>query len=255
MNLNIIYEDGDLIVCHKPAGIATETKRVGQQDMVSLLKNYRAGKGEPPYVGMVHRLDQPVEGLLVFAKTPKAAANLTKQLSKGILNKKYYALVRGEVAPSSGDLEDFLWKDSGNVARVVTGREKEFPQAKSATLSYTVSGETKLKNAQTSMSQPDCTADIVSKAGETCEIPVSLLDIRIETGRFHQIRAQLAHAGYPILGDRKYGNELSVSLTDQYQIKNVALCAYEIRFRHPRTDEGRSWKILPEAKAFTIIKG
>ena len=308
MKCEILYEDKEILVIRKPAGLATQSASVSQSDAVSELKGYlvkkdtnetrrvnpagntagnivgntagniagntagnAAGNTErmsaktsssgfdqkrgEPYLGVIHRLDQPVEGLLVFAKTPRAAANLTKQLSTGILNKKYYALVCGEVAPSSGDLEDFLWKDSGNVARVVTGREKEYPQAKLAKLRYTVLGDKKLKTALTSNSQSDNSASSVSKAAETCEVPVSLLDIRIETGRFHQIRAQLAHAGYPILGDRKYGSELSVSLSDRYQIKNVALCAYEIRFRHPGTNEDRSWKIFPEAKAFTNIKG
>ena len=280
MKCEILYEDNEILVIRKPAGLATQSGSVSQPDAVSELKGYLSKKaklddqhgnreekrkenrkenqsGNPPrepYLGVIHRLDQPVEGLLVFAKIPKAAANLTRQLSTGSLNKKYYALVCGEADPSSGDLEDFLWKDFGNVARVVTGREKEFPQAKLAKLRYTVLGDKKLKNALTSNGQPDNSAGSVSKVAETCEVPVSLLDIRIETGRFHQIRAQLAHAGYPILGDRKYGSGRSVSLSDQYQIKNVALCAYEIQFRHPGTNEERSWKIFPEAKAFTIIK-
>ena len=79
-DIEVIFEDKDILVCRKPAGVATQTKRLGQQDMESLLKNYRAKKGETPYIGIVHRLDQPVEGVMVFAKNQKAAANLSKQV-------------------------------------------------------------------------------------------------------------------------------------------------------------------------------
>ena len=80
MNINILYEDEEVIVCEKPAGVAAQTRRLGQADMESLLKNYRAGKGEQPYIGVVHRLDQPVRGVMVFAKTKEAAADLSRQL-------------------------------------------------------------------------------------------------------------------------------------------------------------------------------
>ena len=88
----IIFEDNDIIVCHKPAGMATQTKRLGQQDMESFLKNYRASKKEEPYIGVVHRLDQPVEGVMVFAKNPKAATALSKQVQQRIIGKHYYAV-------------------------------------------------------------------------------------------------------------------------------------------------------------------
>ena len=80
MNINILYEDEEVIVCEKPAGVAAQTRRLGQADMESLLKNYRAGKGEQPYIGVVHRLDQPVRGVMVFAKTKEAAADLSRQV-------------------------------------------------------------------------------------------------------------------------------------------------------------------------------
>ena len=92
MNLQIIHEDNDIILCYKPAGVATQTKRLGQQDIESLLKNYRAKKGEEPYIGVVHRLDQPVEGLMVFAKNQKAAGALSKQVREHLIGKYYYAV-------------------------------------------------------------------------------------------------------------------------------------------------------------------
>ena len=93
----IIYEDDDILVCHKPAGVATQTKRLGQKDMESILKNYiavnnrKAGRMQPPYIGIVHRLDQPVEGVMVYAKTPQAAAKLSAQVKKRFVGKHYYA--------------------------------------------------------------------------------------------------------------------------------------------------------------------
>lgn len=238
MKCEILYEDEEILIIRKPAGLATQSGFVAQPDAVSELKGYLSKKQSRPYLGVIHRLDQPVEGLLAFAKTPGAAAELTRQLSDGSLNKRYYALVCGKVMPPDGKLEDFLWKAPGNIAEVVTGRERDFPQAKQAVLRYKVLREAELENY----------GNIGAQA-------FSLLDVCIGTGRFHQIRAQLSHAGWPILGDRKYGSRLSVALSDRYQIKNVALCAYEIRIRIPKTGEERCWKILPEAKAFTIIKG
>jgi 23S rRNA pseudouridine1911/1915/1917 synthase len=93
MDTIIIYEDKNLIIAHKPSGLATETARIGQPDLVSKLKNYRSQKGEDTYIGVIHRLDQPVEGLLVFAKNQKTAANLTDQLKSGTLKKSYTAIV------------------------------------------------------------------------------------------------------------------------------------------------------------------
>lgn len=93
---DIIYEDNDIIVCYKPAGIATQTRRIGQQDMESFIRNYRAAKNEPPYVGIVHRLDQPVEGVMVFAKNQKAAASLSRQIKEHTTEKYYRAASRGQ---------------------------------------------------------------------------------------------------------------------------------------------------------------
>ena len=228
MNLNIIYEDGDLIVCHKPAGIATETKRVGQQDMVSLLKNYRAGKGEPPYVGMVHRLDQPVEGLLVFAKTPEAAAELSGQVQSHGIGKHYCAVAaagRKEGVGAAGErcecadheslrLTDFLLADKKtNLSSVVP---EGTPQAKKAEL--------------------DCR--VIGRQGEKV-----CFDIRLHTGRHHQIRVQMAHHGWPLLGDMKYGvpGEPGTGL---------ALCAYRLTFAHPSSGEEMDFSVQPENPVF-----
>ena len=103
---DIIYEDNDIIVCYKPAGIATQTRRIGQQDMESFIRNYRAAKNEPPYVGIVHRLDQPVEGVMVFAKNQKAAASLSRQIKEHTTEKYYRAASRGQGVSGTDKKED-----------------------------------------------------------------------------------------------------------------------------------------------------
>ncbi len=221
---------------HKPAGLATQSAKVGQPDAVSELKKHLAGKdvgskGAPgaraglqgrgtsngsraviePYLGIVHRLDQPVEGLLVFAKTKAAAANLTKQLEAGSLNKQYYATVCGKPEAEAGELVDYLLKE-GNLAKVVS---QGTSGAKKAVLQY--------------------------KVLESRDI--SRLDIHIDTGRFHQIRAQLAHAGWPILGDSKYGTPKSQEISRQQGVRNVALLAYKLEFIHPKTGKKCEYNI------------
>ena len=227
MRTKIIYEDNHIIIVHKPAGLATQTSHIGQQDVVSELKNYLAkvGQGEDgkkisgqSYLGIVHRLDQPVEGLLVFAKTKDTAAKLTKQLSAGTLNKQYYAVLCGKPSEDEGRLVDYLIKE-GNTGRIGQPEEKE---AKQAVLQYKIISEL----------TPEC----------------SLADIYIETGRFHQIRLQMSHAGCPILGDLKYGSEVSIELSRKYDVKNVALYAYSIQLQHPMTGKKLEFSFQPEFK-------
>ena len=226
MNINILYEDEEVIVCEKPAGVAAQTRRLGQADMESLLKNYRAGKGEQPYIGVVHRLDQPVEGLLVLAKTKQAAAGLSKQLQAGTLNKQYYALVyRGtEELPKEGILADYLWKN---------------PQTQKAEIVAQASGKGKQAKLHYRVM--------------TGKDDIALLDVRIETGRFHQIRAQLAHAGFPILGDQKYGTQTSMERSEELGIKNVSLFAYALTFTHPKTGKQMEFQAKTQNPAISHL--
>ena len=120
----ILYEDKDILVCHKPAGLAVQNARVGNMDMESLLKNYIAQKvpGKMPYLGIIHRLDQPVEGVLVFALNPKAAADLSRQMTAGKIKKTYLAVTEGAVKVKSAKLVDWLKKDGRtNSSAVVEG--------------------------------------------------------------------------------------------------------------------------------------
>ena len=132
----IIFEDKDILVCRKPAGLATQTKRLGQQDMESLLKNYRAKKGEPPYIGIVHRLDQPVEGVMVFAKNQQAAGHLSKQVQDRVIGKYYYAISESAPVTNTGRLENYLLTDKKtNFTQVVDAKTNG---AKKAELEFRV---------------------------------------------------------------------------------------------------------------------
>lgn len=245
MQTQIVYEDEAVLVIRKPAGLATESAGIGQKDVVSELKNYVAKKnpGKMPYLGVVHRLDQPVEGLLVFAKTKKAAENLTAQLGKGTLKKEYLAVVCGKVPENTGRLVDYLAKEKGMAVvrdtadaqakkdadaqaekdADVQAEKAADPQAKKAVLTYTKKAETK---------------------------ELTLLAVQIETGRFHQIRAQLSHAGFPILGDEKYGSEESKELSREKKIRFTALCAASLSFRHPVTGKTMAFTQAPQNPAF-----
>lgn len=212
---DIIYEDPDILVCRKHAGLAVQTKRMGEQDMESLLRNYLAGKGAQPYIGVIHRLDQPVEGVMVFARHPAAAAALNRQLQQESFGKYYRAVVLGTLPQAEGRLEDTLLKDGRtNTTAVVPEGTKG---GKKAVLDYRVLSQ-----------QPDA----------------SLVEIRLHTGRHHQIRVQLAHAGCPLAGDRKYGKQLSRSAP------TLALCAFRLSFRHPVSGESMTYEVEPEGEAF-----
>ena len=133
---HILYEDDKLLVCVKPAGIAVQTKRMGEQDMESLLRNYLAAKGETPFIGIIHRLDQPVEGVMVFGKTKEATAELNRQMQKNGFEKYYLTVVYGKAEPKEGQLIDFLKKDGrSNTSSVV---KQGTADAKRAALTYRV---------------------------------------------------------------------------------------------------------------------
>lgn len=208
--MTILYEDDDLLVCVKEAGVATQTKKLGQADMESLLKNYRVSKGETPYIGVVHRLDQPVTGVMVFAKTKETAADLSRQVATKAADKYYYAMVDGVPEKKKGILEDYLLRDGKtNTSKVVS---KETKDAKRAELSY----------------------EVLETDGKR-----SVLKIKLATGRHHQIRVQLSHVGWPITGDRKY----NFKETMQPSGTGLALCSYKIGFVHPKTHRRMEFEI------------
>lgn len=246
MRTQIIYEDKDLLVCCKPAGLAVQSGRASEPDMVSELKNYLAKKERedggalrgrdsglrrrPPekdgiYLGVIHRLDQPVSGILVFAKNQPAAADLSRQVSERLMKKTYRAVVmlREDSNPKppaeekkgmqdeicaqgpGTELTDYMVKEAGGMARIADPKEKD---AKKAKLSYRC------------LERRDVRA---------------LMEIELETGRHHQIRVQMAHAGMPLLGDARYGSRESRELSERMGIRTVQLQAVKLCFRHPST--------------------
>ena len=247
MRTKILYEDKEIIVVYKPAGLATQSARVSQADAVSELTTYLSAKngGKPAYLGVIHRLDQPVEGLLVFAKDQKSAACLSTQFaegkkmseesgadhkkrSEGECEKVYYAVARLANADSKllekKILTDYMIKDNRtNLARI-TG--KEISGAKKAVLAY----------------------EVLERKED-----LALLRIRLQTGRFHQIRVQLANAGLPLLGDQKYGTEASMKRSKELSVKTVALCAGELAFIHPATGKEVRFREAPHNECFAFF--
>lgn len=213
--MNILFEDKEIIVVVKPAGVPTEGGKVGEKDMVSLIKKYLKDKGEEPAAFVIHRLDQPVSGILVFAKTKEAAAFLSSELSKDSFSKDYKALVyKSQGFKEKGHLENYLLKDSKtNTSKVVDSAIKG---AKKAILDY----------------------ELLEEKEDCAEVLVHLM-----TGRHHQIRVQMANAGMPLLGDQKYGTKESAGVSLRNGIENVALTAYKLSFRHPRTKEKLTYEI------------
>lgn len=215
----IVYEDKHLIVCQKPAGVPVQSAGVGVLDLECACLNYlhekQTNKAQTPYVGVVQRLDQPVEGLVVLAKNKKAAGELGKQVQDKRMKKFYLAVTDGEMKPSEGLLQDWLIKDSKNrMAKVVPEGTKG---SKEARLRYRV-----LK----------------------CQDGKSLLEIQLFTGRYHQIRAQLAHRGFPLAGDGKYHPD------GRSQADGIGLCAYRLCLFHPVSQKEMGWEIQPKGEIF-----
>ncbi len=216
--IDIIYETNHLLVVKKPTNIPVcgdETKDI---DLLTILRAYIKDKYHKPgnvYLGLVHRLDRPVSGIMVFAKTSKCASRLSKQINDGNFQKEYYAVIEG--TPKTKDIfEDYLIKDEKQNISKVTTKEK----GKYSKLEY----------------------DLVKTVNN-----YSLVKIKLYTGRSHQIRVQFSSRGYPLLGDMKYG-------TGKIKC-NIALFAYRLSFLDPITKEKLEFKLdLPDTYPFDIFK-
>jgi len=206
----IIHEDNHIIVVIKPQGLPCCADKSGDMDLLTQLKEYRKtneGKSGEAFVGLVHRLDRVTGGVMVYAKTTKAAARLSEQLQNGGFFKRYLAVVKGTPKIKNGKLENHLLKNSKTnkvdvVGVAVTG-------AKRAELNYNV---------------------------RTVLEKFSLVEIDLVTGRSHQIRAQFAHIGHALLGDKKYGG---------WPEPELALWAHELRFKHPTQDDMLKFVVNP----------
>lgn len=197
--VKILFEDNHLIVAIKPAGVLSQSDGSNAPDMLTILKAYIKEKYQKPgevYLGLVHRLDRPVSGVMVFARTSKAASRLSEQIRSRKVEKIYRCVVNG-VLEGSGRLENYISKDEST--NTVTVSDTEKPGYKASYLDYKA---------------------LDSKDGLT------LVEVKLGTGRSHQIRAQMAHSGFPLIGDQKYGKK-------DERTKDIALEAYKLSFEHP----------------------
>lgn len=220
--LSILYEDNHIIVVIKPDGLESQSGKSFAPDMVSEIRKHLTSHPQdihkltketstaskypqPPYVGVIHRLDRPVSGIMVYAKNPKAAASLSTSLQQGKIEKWYQAVICGKPVDNNGTYVDYLKQDKkNNCSRIV---DKSDPESKRAELEYKV-----LDCIQTEEKDPQY---------------LSLVEIKLLTGRHHQIRVQFSGHGTPLYGDGKYGNN------EKAVRKSLALCACHLKFKHP----------------------
>ena len=241
----ILYEDEAIIVCVKPSGIASQSAKSFQPDMTDILRQHivsSTGKKGEPYIGVIHRLDQPVGGVMVYAKTPAAAAALSKQTAEHSMCKKYYAVLVGNMPGSVGTLTDYLLKDGKtNTSAVVSKTVKD---AKKAVLDYKIletisfSGSKPLAGAKAAPSPASNSAP----AADTTVL--SLADVTLHTGRHHQIRVQFANAGCPLLDDNKYNKKQTKRMA------TLGLFSYSLSFIHPLTKKEVSFGYAPDYAPF-----
>ena len=205
--LRVLYEDNHVIVVVKEKNVLSQADNTHDIDMLTIIKKYLKEKYNKPgnvYLGLVHRLDRPVSGIMVFAKTSKAASRLSDQVRKKEIKKTYMAVVKRIIKKNEDTFVDYLLKlDNGNT--IVTTKEK----GKESVLTYKVLKRNYEKNE-------------------------TLVSIDLKTGRHHQIRVQFASRGYPLCGDQRYGK------SDKTQI---ALCAYKLEFIHPTTKQLMKFEI------------
>ena len=212
MDLKILYEDNHLIAVYKPAGILIQAGDKKSGNLMDVVKEYLKKKYNKPgnvFLGLVHRLDKPVCGVVVFAKTSKGASRLSEQFRNRQIKKTYTAILEGAITPENGNLIHYIKKDELKLMALIS--DKELPEYVNAELDYQV-----IKKIPPGR----------DKAGK-----YSLIRINLKTGRFNQIRAQFSHIGYPVAGDNLYKAKSRMSNG------SIALCATEIEFKTATTKE------------------
>jgi RluA family pseudouridine synthase len=207
----ILYEEGPCLVVSKPGGLLTQAPP-GIDSLEGRIKQFLKVRDQKPgkvYLGVPHRLDRPVSGVMVFARHVRATRRIAEQFEGRIVDKKYWAVVEGHVQPEQGTWTDFVRKIPGVAKGEVVDRQH--PEGRTAVLSYRV---------LTHLNQ------------------CSWLEIRLETGRMHQIRVQAAAREHPVIGDEQYGSVLCFGpQTTDHRSRWIALHAQSLRFRHPMTRE------------------
>ena len=217
MTLTVLYEDNHLLVVRKPSGMLSQGDQTGDPNLLDVGKAYLKEKYDKPgnvFLGLVHRLDRPVSGVMVFARTSKSAARLSEQIRDRTIHKQYWALAEGRL-PKSGQLAHHLAHRQSK-SRVVSP-----PEGQHASLSY------RCINYHNN---------------------ISWLEIQLETGRHHQIRVQFAHIGHALIGDYKYGSR------KPYPHRSLALHALSLSFTHPITQESMIFKADPDPHWYTTFE-
>lgn len=255
--VKIIYEDKDIIVVEKPVGIESQSSRRFEPDMVSEIKKHLSAelstklstnssttihispKAAEPYVGVIHRLDKPVGGIMVYAKNQKAAASLSKQVQDGRMKKTYEAVVCGKLVDNVGNYVDYLLKDGkNNYSQVVDNKisDRKVTDCKRAELNFLLLDTT--------------------EEGE----PLSLVQVELLTGRHHQIRVQFAAHGYPLWGDNKYnplwGGTLPAKegeVRQKPRAGSLALWAVRLSLNHPTTGKVLEFSMEPQGEAYKLF--
>ena len=227
MQLNILFEDKHILVCEKPAGVPTQSKNLCSKDMVSILKTELAKQSnstKEPYLGLVHRLDQPVGGVMVFAKTPQAARHLSAQVQNKTIKKHYLAIITNALSTEKKQpttlIDHLVQNKKDNSSSIVVSKTKD---SKIAELDYTV-------------------LDVIDYDNQK----LSLISVDLKTGRHHQIRVQTAvHLG-GIWGDKKYNALFQHSKART----NLCLYAYKLEFIHPVTNKILHFQNIPHYDLF-----
>lgn len=215
MKIPIIYEDNHLLVVEKPVNVPVQQDRSQDKDLLNILKKDIKVRYQKPgnvYLALVHRLDRPVGGVMVFAKTSKAASRLSDVIRRNKLNRTYVAVVRGTVHQKKGQLTSYLYKDRRK--NHVYSVQANHPEGKKAILDY----------------------EVIHRDDKH---QLSLLSVHLHTGRSHQIRVQLADFGYPLYGDQKYG--AAVNKHGQ----QIALWAHTLEFPHTTSKEMNEYRSIP----------
>lgn len=213
-NLKILFEDNQIIVVEKPINIPSQADKTGDEDMLTIIKKYLIEKYNKPgdaYLGLVHRLDRPTGGVMVFAKTSKAASRLSEQIREKQFEKEYLVIIDGKMEEDSGTFEDYMIKnEQKNMSKIVDSKTKN---SKLAKLEYEVIKYNK-------------------------EINLSVVKVKLHTGRHHQIRVQFASRNHSVYGDQKYGT--------RGKGKQLCLWAYKLSILHPITKEKMTFEAYPE---------
>ena len=222
--MKVLFEDNQIIVVEKPFNIPSQGDKTGDVDMLSMVKDYVKEKYNKPgnvYIGLVHRLDRPTGGVMVFARTSKAAGRLSDEIRERKIQKTYLAICNGKFDEKKGTMKDYLWKDEKkNTSYVVKASKKN---AKEAILDYEV-----LKYDE--------------------KEDVSLVKIELHTGRHHQIRVQFSSRMHALYGDTKYHGKGGNA--------QLSLWAYKLSLIHPTTKEELTYIDLPESKGiWKLIDG